>query len=115
MTLQSNQTSIEFTRAGIKKAEDSANRLHTNWSEKAYEYLKRYVASRKPGERFLAEDIRQDAETCVPTPPSYRAWGSVLRRAIMEQVVRKVGFANVSNVRAHKAVATVYVKGQYAG
>ena len=109
------QTEIEFSRQvteeGIQRAVDSANRVHENWSDKAYDYLLNFVKTRKKGERFLIEDVRQDATTLVPHPPSYRAWGAIARRAIMEGVIVKVGYRKVKNSRAHQANAAVYIKG----
>jgi hypothetical protein len=111
MTQQLNlDLSKELTNAGIKRAVDHANRVHESWSDKAYTYLIVFVKSRKRGERFMMEDIRQDASTLVPTPPNYRAWGAIARRAIQDNIILKVGARCVKNSRAHKATANEYIR-----
>jgi hypothetical protein len=111
MTLQ---TQIDFARkatnAGIQKALDSANRKQEDWGDKAYDYLQAYVRTRKAGERFMAEDIRQDAGTLLSEPPSLRAWGAIVRKALFHGVMIRVGYATVKNIKAHKAMAAVFVK-----
>jgi hypothetical protein len=114
MTRSTLQVEIDFARKvtneGIQRAVDTANRVHKNWSDKAYAYLKIYVASRKPGERFMCEDIREDAGTLVPEPPSLRAYGALIQRAIKEGLIIRVGYDQVRNAKAHRATAAVFVK-----
>jgi hypothetical protein len=114
MTRSTLQTEIDFARKvtneGIQRAVDTANRVSPGWSERAYNYLKVFVASRKPGERFMAEDIRADFGTYNDEPVSYRAWGAVVRRAIMNGIIIRVGYDQVRNAKAHRATAAVFVK-----
>lgn len=108
------QTAIDFSRtltqAGIKQASESAERLNAGWNDQAFNYLKVFVNSRKENETFMCEDIREDSSTVVPEPPSKRAWGAVMRRAIAAGLIRRVGIVHVSNAKAHRANANLYVK-----
>lgn len=109
------QTTIDFGRRnrdrGIKKAVDHANTVHHEWSEKAYAYLVEFVRSRKPGEKFMTEDIRNDAGTLVPEPPSLRSWGAVTVKALKKGLIKHTGeFRKVKNKNANCANAAVWMK-----
>jgi hypothetical protein len=94
---------------GIKKAEDHANSVHPNWSEKAYEFLKRYLKN-MGGVEFQAEDVRSFAALVnFPLPDNARAWGGVFNRAIKENLIKKVGIGPVKNKKAHCANANIYI------
>lgn len=106
------QTSLDFGRQrrddGMNRAVTHANKIHSDWSDKAYAYLIQFVASRKPGETFLTEDIREDAGTVVPEPPSLRSWGAITMRAAREGLIVKVGHRAVKNKNANMAYASVW-------
>jgi hypothetical protein len=103
------QTQIQFGKQlkerGMQKAVDHANQVHTDWSEKAFEFLKSFIIEHK---KFLAEDVRYYSAGKVPEPPSQRAWGSVIVRAAKAGLIRRVGYEQVKNVKAHRANASVW-------
>ena len=95
---------------GIKQAIDNANDTHDKWSDKAYKFLLDYI---KYGEgrdqyEFMTEDVRMASEGEIPKPPSNRAWGGIILRAVRAGLISRVGFSNVKNVKAHKTPATVW-------
>jgi hypothetical protein len=108
------QYSLNFSRemknAGIQKALDSAKQIDANWEEKAFNYLLAFVNSRKPNETFKCEDVRANAETMVPEPYSKRAWGGIMKRAIAQGIIKKVGIVSVGNPKAHGANANLYIR-----
>ena len=90
---------------GIKKALDNANNTHDKWSDRAYKFLVNYIKSQY---EFMTEDVRVASEKAIPKPPSNRAWGSVILRAVRSGLINRVGFANVKNAKAHKTPASVW-------
>jgi hypothetical protein len=100
----------QATNEGIQRAADNANRVHDNWTDKAYDYFKEFVKTRRKGERFMTEDVRKDAHTVVPIPPTAKAWGAVIRRAVHDGIIIKVGYNQVKNIKAHKTPASVWTR-----
>ena len=90
---------------GIKKAVDNANDTHEKWSDKAYKFLVDYIKSHQ---EFMTEDLRLDSEKEIPKPPSNRAWGGIILRAVRAGLIHRVRFSSVKNVKAHRAPATVW-------
>ena len=95
----------ELRDKGIKKALDNANNTHDKWSDKAYNFLLKYI---KYQYEFMTEDVRVASEKAIPKPPSNRAWGSVILRASRSGLINRVGFPNVKNAKAHKTPASVW-------
>ena len=95
----------ELRDKGIKKALDNANNTHDKWSDKAYDFLLKYI---KYQNQFMTEDVRIASEKAIPKPPSNRAWGSVILKAAKSGLINRVGFANVKNAKAHKTPASVW-------
>ena len=90
---------------GIKKAIDNANDTHEKWSDKAYKFLVNYIKSQ---DEFMTEDLRLASEKEIPKPPSNRAWGGIILRAVRAGLITRDRFSNVKNVKAHKTPATVW-------
>ena len=90
---------------GIKQAIDSANGTHEKWSEKAYKFLVSYIKSQ---DEFMTEDLRLASEKEIPKPPSNRAWGGIILRAVRAGLITRDRFSNVKNAKAHKTPATVW-------
>ena len=75
--------------AGMSIAADHADAKHIGWTDRAFEFLKSYA---KTHSTFISEDVSDAAiEAGEPQPPTLRAWGSVYRRAIREDVIIQVG------------------------
>jgi hypothetical protein len=90
---------------GIQQSIDSANSVVKNWSDVAYGFLLGYADSHK---EFMIEDMRIASNGFVPEPPSKRAWGGIAVRAAKNGIIRRKGFRNVKNVRAHCTPATLW-------
>lgn len=60
------------TQAGAAAA-DRADRVHPNWTERAFEAFRAYAAEHAV---FTTEDVRAASQS-VPAPPDARAWGRV--------------------------------------
>ena len=90
---------------GISKAIDNANNTHGKWSDKAYKFLVNYIKSQN---EFMTEDLRLASEKELPKPPSKRAWGGIILRAVRAGLIIRDRFSNVKNVKAHKTPATVW-------
>lgn len=98
-------TGADLRDHGIEQATRHANDECQNWSDQAFEFLKRYVVDVA---EFQAEDVRQASIGQVPEPPHLRAWGSVIIRAAKRNIIKKVGIAAVTNPTAHCANAAVW-------
>lgn len=90
---------------GIEMSEQHANAVHRNWSDMAYLALKGYLKD-NPGKTFICENVI-DTVGNVPEPPTLKAWGSIIRRAVSDGVIKKVG---TSNNKAHRAIVSVWVE-----
>lgn len=103
------KSGTELKAKGIKQAVDHANEVSKLWSEEASEVLKKYLVRRK--KPFMCEDVRQFAtdKTDLEMPPSNRAWGGVIQRAKNKGLIKHFGYFQVSNPKAHKANASIWV------
>ena len=90
---------------GIKQAIDNADNTHEKWSDKAYRFLVNYIKSQN---EFMTEDLRLASEKEIPKPPSNRAWGGIILRAVRARLITRDRFSNVKNAKAHKTPATVW-------
>ena len=79
---------------GMARAVDHADRERPDWSLRAAHALHEY-AQKHRGEKFLAEDVRQWAESkmLVSEPPTNKAWGAVFKEGAKLGVIRRVGYA----------------------
>jgi len=56
----------------------------------------------------MTEDVRISSEGIIEIPPSNRAWGGVIVRAVKSGLIKRIGFQNVNNPKAHKTPATLW-------
>ena len=56
----------------------------------------------------MVEDVREASKGVVPVTPSTRAWGGVVVRASKAGVIKRKGFKNVKNAKAHCTPATLW-------
>jgi hypothetical protein len=92
-------------KLGIKKAVEHANVEVNGWSDQAYNFLLHYIKNHK---EFMVEDLREASQGTVPVPPSTRAWGGIVVKASKAGVIKRKGFKNVKNVKAHCTPATLW-------
>lgn len=81
--------------AGIKRAEDHAERTEPGWVDRAAEAVRDYATrhsyrSDEPSE-FTIERVREFMGSSIPPPPDGRAWGSVTRRALVLGYIEPTG------------------------
>lgn len=95
----------ELRDAGMQAAVDHANCVHPKWSDAAYNFLLIYM---KQFKEFMVEEVRQASEGTVPQAPNQRAWGGIVVRAVRLGLIRRKGFRNVANAKAHCTPATVW-------
>jgi len=94
---------------GMADSVNNADKHYFKWSERAYLYLKEYIITHS--NEFMGEDVRNYAEQHgFEVPPSKRAWGAVIRRAVSEDLIQFKKYNKVSNAKAHRANAAVWVK-----
>jgi len=80
---------LEARRAGMQIAADNADSHVIGWTDRAFEFLKGYA---KTHQSFISEDVSDASKECgFPQPPTDRAWGSVYRRALKEDIIIQVG------------------------
>ena len=105
MDFWNNITSEELRDNGISKACQTADSTHHNWTNNAYNFLISYIRSNK---EFMAEDVRTASIGIIEIPPSTRAWGGILVRAVKSGLIKRKGFKNVKNKKAHCTPATLW-------
>lgn len=97
----------ELKDAGMAVAINHADMVNAGWSDDAYEVLRKYLRSHIGN--FMCEHVRQFARECLlPDAPTSRSWGAIIVRAAKEKLIVQVGFAKVTNPRAHQATAAVW-------
>lgn len=90
---------------GIEQAIVHADSCAPCWSEDAYRFLMDYI---RHCHEFMAEDVRAASIGTIPEPPSDRAWGGIIIRAVKCGKIRRKGFRNVKNIKAHCTSATLW-------
>jgi len=95
----------ELRDFGIEQATQNADRQNPNWSNLAYNFLLKYI---KENKEFMAEEVRIKSEDFIPIPPSNRAWGGVIVRAVKSGLIKRKGYKNVKNAKAHCTPATLW-------
>lgn len=97
----------QVTNEAIKRAEDHANAVHPEWSDKALELFKVYLRQQK--QPFMIEDFRAWVDDKIPTPPTLRAYGPLAARALKLGLIKHEKYGKVKNVKAHRANCSVWV------
>ena len=101
-------TASELKNAGIQLAIQHAENKHEGWADEALNHLADFVRTRRTP--FMCEEVREYAEKRgLPKSPSNRAWGSIVQAAKKRQLIKHVGFSQVSNPRAHMANASLWL------
>lgn len=90
---------------GIKKATDHAGAA---WNDKTYQLFIQWVA--RQSRPFTIEVFRAYAADKLPMPPSLRAFGGIAMRAVHAGLIKKVGYTQVTNEKAHRANCSVWQK-----
>jgi hypothetical protein len=93
---------IAFAAAstGMSQAADAADRNIPGWTNMAFEFLVDFARSH---DRFISEDVSDASKkTNFPQPHTDRAWGSVYRRAIKENIIIQDGIGR--SRRRHASV-----------
>jgi hypothetical protein len=91
---------------GINKATESANLANENWSNRAFNFLRKYTLANK---EFMTEDVRNASLDSLEEPPSARAWGGVMLRAKHSGLIEKKGTRNTKNPKSHCTPASLWV------
>lgn len=90
---------------GIQQAINHADQVKPLWSEQAYNCLLNYI---RYNDEFMTEDVREASKHQLSEPPSARAWGGIIVKAVKCGLIYRKGFRNVSNVKAHCTPATLW-------
>jgi hypothetical protein len=90
---------------GIQQAINHADQVKPLWSEQAYNCLLNYI---RYNDEFMTEDVREASKHQLSEPPSARAWGGIIVKAVKCGLIYRKGFKNVSNVKAHCTPATLW-------
>lgn len=102
-------TGTQLRDAGIRLASENAEAKEPGWNEDAYNLLKDFIKT-VTGD-FLCEDFRSYCEAHnFKTPPSLRAYGGIIMKASKDGLIRRVGYAQVKNPKAHAANASRWIK-----
>lgn len=93
--------------AGMARSTAHADDLRADWSSTAYFMLRAFV--RRHEATFTTEKVRTWAHAKgLPVPPDGRAWGSILRRAAQEGLIRKLGYRQAEGRACHMHPVTLW-------
>lgn len=89
--MTSTESAKERRDTGMARAINRADRQEPEFSGCASRFLAEFAKSaRKP---FLIEEVsRAYAEKNLPPPPDGRAWGSIVKNAARDALIRRAGF-----------------------
>jgi hypothetical protein len=91
---------------GMRRAVDHADREVLSWSERAYAAVKIFAIKGLP---FTTEEIARWAYSHgLPVPPDPRAWGSVMRSAVLAGLVEASHYEKSQNPKAHRRPVQVW-------
>ena len=94
---------------GISRAIDHADKVSSMWSNRAMQFLSRYLASHQ--EEFMTENFRSWAENAgLDQPPSGRAYGGIMVRAAKSGWIKSTGYGKTINPKSHCTPATKWKK-----
>lgn len=99
------QLSLQLAENGAQMAAMRANRVHADWSERAYCALRRYAQAHH---EFTTEEVRKAYAGVIPTPPDNRAWGFVTKRAVRDGVCTRDRIAKATSPKVHGGWVTVW-------
>lgn len=97
---------------GIDIAVTAANKKNSEWSEKAYAYLRDHFLLNHNG-AFMGEDFRSYCALMdFPLPDNQKAFGGVLKRAASgkDPLIKKVGVQATRAKKSHRANAAVWIQ-----
>jgi hypothetical protein len=98
----------DATERDIKRAVDHADREVADWSDRAAQSLKAYIAAHR-GERFTSPQVRAWAyEQGLPQPPTNMAWGGIFLRASKQSLIRRAGYTQYGDATMHRQSVAVW-------
>lgn len=102
-------SAIEEKNKGIEKAISHANAVSDQWSERAYQFLLKFLnVHRGP---FQAEEFRSYCALMdFELPPHARAFGGIMLKANKAGLIKKVGVKEVRNPKAHRCFSTLWIQ-----
>lgn len=99
------QMSLNLADRGAELAAMRANRVHADWSDRAYFALRDYARTHR---EFTTEEVRAACADTVPAPPDNRAWGFVTKRAAREGICTRDRIAKATAPQVHGGWVTVW-------
>lgn len=99
-------TGKELAETGMNLALQNAETKKPGWQKNAFRLLIDFIGTRK---KFMCEDFRAFcAENGLSIPPSNRAFGGIILKAAKAGMIKRVGYGQVKNPKAHSANAAVW-------
>ncbi len=98
---------------GMARATEKAERETLWWKARAYALLREYALKHAT---FASEDvINWGVKTHFPNPPEARAWGSIVRKAVLAGMLLPAGYVKSKNARAHRRPVQLWQSTIYRG
>lgn len=92
---------------GIEKAITHADETVDQWSNRAFVFLLKFLNNHNGP--FMAEEVRSYAALMdFELPPSNRAWGAIVLKAVRNGLIERCGIQQVKNKKAHCANAALW-------
>jgi hypothetical protein len=93
---------------GMHRAADHAEAEAPGWSDRALDYVHRYLREH-PGKPVIAAEVRTLVHAQgLDLPPSPYAWGAVMRAAARRGWIKRDGFTNYGDATTHTQPVTVW-------
>lgn len=86
----SHETADLKREIGMGRAVMRADKETGGWADLAYGKVVEFASRNR---EFLTEDLRACLDDYFPHPQDGRAWGSVMRRAARNKIIRRKGYA----------------------
>jgi hypothetical protein len=101
------RTGPELRDAGMTQAIKHAEEVRSDWGARAFKFVEIFARRRI---EFRAEQVREYAEQKgLESPPSKRAWGAVISKAVRRKLIHKVRFEPCENPKAHSCNVVVWL------
>jgi len=114
-----NQTQLDFSISetlaviGMTRARDKAdidlskNDKNGLWSNDVYNLLLEYIENVN---EFMTEQFREWTFDKIEQPANARSYGSIIRLAAKNKIIKLIGYRRVKNINAHSTPAALWRK-----
>lgn len=90
---------------GIARAAEHADAVEPRWTDRAFDLLRAHAEQHT---FFTIEQLRKAVAGQLPEPPTTRAWGAVVTRAMRAGIVKSEGWTTAEDPAVHCNLVTLW-------